>query len=123
MTAGFESEDSKNVILPAFVVVGVRVPLVAVGNSAGGVTPIGAGAINYLQALLPNYNRHRMSFGVGIRDLLPGLDFDLFAGGMFENTDRFAGTIASIESYWVGAGLTWRFGRGASECLHIPDEW
>jgi long-chain fatty acid transport protein len=68
-------------------------------------------------------SQHRLTGGVGIRDLLPGLDFDLFAGGMFKNTDRFADTIASIESYWVGAGITWRFGRGASESLHVPNEW
>ena len=49
-------------------------------------------------------------------DVLPGLDLDLFAGGMFEEGDQFASTIASVESYWAGLGMTWRFGRGAVEC-------
>jgi hypothetical protein len=29
---------------------------------------------------------------------------------MFENSDQFASTIASVESYWVGSYLTWHFG-------------
>jgi hypothetical protein len=46
-------------------------------------------------------------------DVLPGLDFDAFAGGMFAASQTF-GTLTSIraESYWIGAGFTWRFGRG-----------
>lgn len=96
----------------------------AVLDSLGGVPlPDGVPALRYVQGQFAAISQHRLTGGVGIRDLLPGLDFDLFAGGMFENTDRFASTIASIESYWVGAGITWRFGRGASECLHTPNEW
>ena len=49
--------------------------------------------------------------------MLPGVDFDLFAGGMFDASLSFAGgaVVSSLESYWIGAGLTWRFGRGACE--------
>ena len=52
-----------------------------------------------------------MTMSVGISDVLPGMDFDISAGGMFKETDQFASTIASVESYWVGLGMTWRFGR------------
>jgi long-chain fatty acid transport protein len=50
-----------------------------------------------------------------VLDVLPGVDFDVYGGGMFQETDQFATTIATVESYWVGAGVTWRFGRGACE--------
>jgi hypothetical protein len=35
---------------------------------------------------------------------------DMLVGGMFEQTGQFDTTIASVESYWVGTYLTWRFG-------------
>ena len=35
-------------------------------------------------ALFPNINQHRISGGIGLTDILPGVDLDLFAGGMFE---------------------------------------
>jgi long-chain fatty acid transport protein len=96
----------------------------AVLDSVGGVPlPDGIPGVRYVQGQFAAISQHRLTGGVGIRDVLPGLDFDLFAGGMFKNTDRFAGTIASVESYWVGAGITWRFCRGASECLHIANQW
>ncbi len=87
------------------------------GGSAGGVTPPGLlSAIQYLQGQMAAVNEHRISAGVGVRDVLPGLDFDLFAGGMFEASQQFGPfTSASVESYWLGAGMTWRFGRGACE--------
>jgi hypothetical protein len=34
---------------------------------------------------------------------------------MFEESDQFASTIASVESYWLGSYLTWRFGAGAND--------
>ena len=82
------------------------------GISAGGVTPPGGQtAIEYAQALFPAINEHRITFGVGIQNLLPGLDFDLFAGGMFDETQEYGPfTTTSVESYWVGAGMTWKFG-------------
>ena len=61
-------------------------------------------------------NQHRISAGVGLTDVLPGLDFDAFAGGMFEASQSFGPlTNISIESYWLGIGFTWRFGRGDIE--------
>ncbi len=86
----------------------------AVVTSIGGVPlPDGIPALRYIQGQFAAISQHRITGGVGVRDVLPGVDFDLYAGGMFKNTDQFAGTIASVESYWVGLGFTWRFGRGA----------
>ena len=91
-----------------------------VGVSAGGVP---FPAVTYIQSQFAAINPHRLTAGVGTRDVLPGIDLDLFAGGMFENTEQFGTTIASVQSYWVGAGLTWRFGRGCCERLPVPDSW
>jgi long-chain fatty acid transport protein len=88
------------------------------GSSAGGVSPPGGRPlIEYTQALLAVSNQHRLTGGIGVVDVLPGIDLDLFAGGMFESSQDFAGgsVTASLESYWVGAGMTWRFNRGACE--------
>jgi len=88
----------------------------AVGNSAGGIILPGAAAhVQYLQALNAAIPQHRMTGGVGVRDVLPGIDFDVLAGGMFEATQTFGLATASVESYWVGAGITWRYGRGSCE--------
>jgi long-chain fatty acid transport protein len=82
------------------------------GGTAGGVTPPGAqAAIRYVQAQFAAINEHRISGGVGIKDMLPNVDFDIFAGGMLEASQQFGPlTSASVESYWIGAGLTWHFG-------------
>jgi long-chain fatty acid transport protein len=95
------------------------------GSSAGGVTPPGLqNAIQYVQAQFPAINQHRISGGVGVRDLLPGLDADLFAGGMFNATENFGPlTSTRLQSYWIGMGLTWRFGRGHSHDLPVADDW
>jgi long-chain fatty acid transport protein len=93
-----------------------------VGISAGGVT-VGVDALQYIQAQLAVVNEHRITAGVGIVDALPGVDFDLFAGGMFYDSQRFGASAASLESYWIGAGLTWRFGRGSCHGTSAPDKW
>jgi len=68
--------------------------------------------------------QHRISGGFGIRDILPGLDFDAMAGGMFRDSEQLGQfTTTSIESYWIGGGLTWRFRRGSCERLQTPDTW
>ena len=62
--------------------------------------------------------------GVGVADVLPGIDLDLMAGGMFRDSEQLGDfTTTSIEGYWIGLGMTWRFGRGACECLPAPDSW
>ncbi len=81
-----------------------------------------AGA-QYVQAQFPATNQHRISGGLGVKNLLPGIDLDLFAGGMFQADDQLGATAISVESYWVGFGTTWRFGRGACERLPVPDRW
>lgn len=86
------------------------------GGSAGGVSPPGGRpVIEYVQSTLAVSNEHRISAGVGISDALPGIDLDLFAGGMFDSSSTFAdGAInSSLESYWIGLGVTWNFGRGS----------
>ena len=90
------------------------------GVSAGGVAPPGAvAAIQYAQGLMAITSPHRLSAGFGKRDVLPGLDFDMFAGGMFNHFEQIgAFTSSSIESYWIGLGLTWRGGGGRYE-----DSW
>lgn len=91
---------------------------------AGGILPPdGLPAIQYLQSQFPAINEHRISGGVGIQNFLPGVDLDLNAGGMLGASDQFGQSAASVESYWVAFGLTWRFSRGASERLSVPDRW
>ncbi len=89
------------------------------GVSLGGVNlpgPTALAAAHYLQAQLGITNRHRLSAGIGIPNALPGIDIDFTAGGMFDSSEDFGSfTSASVESYWVAFGLTWRFGRGACE--------
>jgi long-chain fatty acid transport protein len=96
----------------------------AVLGGAGGVfPPYGIPAIRYVQGQFAAISQHRITGGIGCRDILPGIDLDLSAGGMFENSDTFSTTTATIESYWLAVGLTWRFGRGACERLPVPDHW
>ncbi len=93
-------------------------------TSIGGVPlPDGLPALRYVQGQFAAISQHRMTGGVSMHDVLPGIDFDLFAGGMFRNTDQFATTRVSVESYWIGFGVTWRFGRGACQSLCVPDQW
>ena len=93
--------------------------------SAGGVTPPGTvNAIQYIQGTLAVINPHRISAGVGVRDVLPGIDLDLMGGGMFEASEQLGAlTAVSVESYWAGAGITWRFGRGSCRRLPAPNQW
>ncbi len=92
--------------------------------NVGGI-PLGdLPAVRYTQGLLAVTNQHRISAGVGVVDVLPGIDMDLMAGGMFRDTEQLGDfTETSVESYWIGVGLTWRFGRGACQDLTTPDSW
>lgn len=94
------------------------------GRSIGGVVVPDFRAARYTQGLLAITSQHRITFGVGVADVLPGIDLDLMAGGMFRDSQQLgSSTITSIESYWIGAGLTWRFGRGACCGTSAPDCW
>ena len=93
------------------------------GDVIGGVTPPGAAnAIQYIQGLAPNINKHRFTMGIGVPNIMPGVDLDLFGGGMFLGEGQFGQTAVSVESYYVGGGMTWRFGRG-SGCNIAPNSW
>ncbi|MAR13860.1 MAG: hypothetical protein CL681_28285 [Blastopirellula sp.] len=88
-----------------------------VGSGLGGVLPPGGiNHVEYIQALFAAIPQHRITAGVSAKDVLPGVDLDFFAGGMFEATETFGVTTASLKGYWLGTGLTWHFGRGAAEC-------
>jgi long-chain fatty acid transport protein len=91
-----------------------------VAPTIGGVTP--QATVDYIAALFPNANEHRISGGIGM-SIMPGVEMDIFAGGMFEDTQDFGQTAVSVESYWVGFGTTWRFGRGGCGHLGVPDRW
>tara|TARA_R110002073_G_scaffold172563_8_gene329745 strand:+ start:2547 stop:3767 length:1221 start_codon:yes stop_codon:yes gene_type:complete len=85
-----------------------------VADNIGGVSPPGdRDHIRYIQGQLAAIAQHRITAGVGVLDVLPGVDLDLFAGGMFKESQTFSTTTASLEGYWVGFGLTWRFCRGS----------
>ena len=83
----------------------------AVASSIGGIpVPDGIPGLRYIQGQFAAISQHHLTGGVGIADVLPGLDMDLLAGGMFQGTDQFASTISTVESYWVGTYFTWKFG-------------
>ena len=86
----------------------------------GGIVP--QAPVDYISALFPNINEHRISGGLGM-EILPGVEVDLFAGGMFEDSRAFTDTAVSVVSYWVGFGTTWRFGRGACGSDRVCDLW
>lgn len=95
------------------------------GNNVGGVIqPGNLAAVRYTQGLLAITSQHRMTFGVGVTDVLPGIDFDLMGGGMFRDTQQLGNfTTTSIESYWLATGITWRFGRGSCDSAATPGSW
>ena len=65
--------------------------------------------------LFRSVNRHRIGAGFGYADVIPGVDFDAFGGGMFPATE-FLGDSTRVDlcSYWLGIGCTWRYDRSAS---------
>ena len=84
------------------------------GPNLGGVIQDGGlPVVRYSQALLAVTSQHRMSLGLGVVDVLPGVDLDLMGGGMFLDNEQLGPfTSTSIESYWLGFGLTWRYSGG-----------
>ena len=61
---------------------------------------------------MPVVNQHRITGGIGYQGfLIPNLDLDLFAGGLFNGGDDFgADTHTSLAMYYAGVGMTWRYG-------------
>jgi len=93
-------------------------------NIGGVVQPGGIPVVRYSQGLLAVTGQHRLTGGVGIVDLLPGIDADVMGGGMFHSSQQLGDyTNTSISSYWLGFGLTWRFNRGSCEKLPAPERW
>jgi long-chain fatty acid transport protein len=91
-----------------------------VGGAAGGILPPVAveAALQYTQATVAVANHHRMTVGAGLRDVLPGVDLDLFAGYMFGASERLGDfTATDVKSYWLGGGLTWHFGRRCQQTV------
>jgi long-chain fatty acid transport protein len=88
------------------------------------IQPGGLPAVRYTQGLLAITPQHRISAGLGVVDLLPGINFDLFAGGMFRDTQQLGNfTTTSVSGYWIGFGFTWQFGRGACCPPPVPNSW
>lgn len=87
-----------------------------VGVNVGGAV-IGANATQYFQATeLAAIYRHRITGGVGIKELLPNMDLDLFVGGVLKESQNFGThTQASIQGWYTGLGFTWHFGKPACE--------
>jgi long-chain fatty acid transport protein len=83
-----------------------------VGNSLDGF-PVAQEQIQLFQAAaVPAVNQHRFTAGVGRQGfLVPNLDLDLFAGGLFKGQDEFGSHArASLAVYYIGMGMTWRYG-------------
>jgi long-chain fatty acid transport protein len=79
----------------------------------GGVTP--QAGIDYFQALFPAMNQHRFTAGVGVPDVVGGMDLDLHVGGMPRSSERRGQTEASLASYWIAVGMSWKFGNGCGK--------
>jgi len=82
-----------------------------VGTSFDGI-PVSRDQLQFYQAsILPAVNQNRITGGIGRQDfLLPGMDLDLFAGGMLPASDNFGPhNSASLAVYYIGMGMTWRF--------------
>jgi long-chain fatty acid transport protein len=87
------------------------------GSTIGPIqVPGGIPAARYVQSQFAIINEHRMTGGIGVRDLLMrGLDFDAFAGGMFPASQTLGNwTTVNVASYWLGVGFTWHFDQASS---------
>jgi long-chain fatty acid transport protein len=87
----------------------------SVGSSLDGFPVAQDNVLLFQAGSAPFVNQHRLTFGIGQRGVMvPNLDIDLFAGGMFKASDNFGpNTTASLAVYYAGLGLTWRFGAAA----------
>jgi long-chain fatty acid transport protein len=87
-----------------------------VGGNLDG-NPIGQANVQLFQAAsAPFVNQNRLTVGVGRTGfLVPNLDLDVFGGVMFNASENFGpDTSASLALYYLGLGLTWKFGDGSS---------
>ncbi|MGA2255242.1 MAG: hypothetical protein ABSG53_11315 [Thermoguttaceae bacterium] len=82
-----------------------------VGTSFDGI-PVSRDQLQFYQAaIIPAVNQNRITGGIGRQDFLfPGMDLDLFAGGMLPASDNFGPhNSASLAVYYIGMGMTWHF--------------
>lgn len=92
--------------------------------NVGGVPLGNLPSVRYTQGLMAITSQHRISAGLGVVDVLPGVNLDMSAGGMFRSREQLGpATNTSIASYWVSMGLTWRFGRGSCCPSSAPNQW
>ena len=92
-----------------------------VGSNLDG-NPIGQANVQLFQAgSAPFINQNRLTVGIGREGfMVPNLDVDLFGGVLFKNTESFGpDTTASLAIYYVGLGMTWKFG----ECSPRPCDY
>jgi long-chain fatty acid transport protein len=89
----------------------------SVGGNLDGF-PVGQDAVQLFQAAsTATISQHRITVGIGRQGfLVPSLDLDLFAGGLLNAHDEFGNSQTSIAVYYIGTGLTWRFG----DCGLLP---
>ena len=83
-----------------------------VGNRLSGL-PVVQDAIQFFQASeTAVINQHRVTGGFGREGFLfRCMDLDLFAGGLLPAEDQFGDhTRVSVAAYYLGMGLTWRYG-------------
>ena len=83
----------------------------SVGSNLDGF-PVGQDAVQLFQAAsTATINQHRITVGIGRQGfLVPTLDLDLFAGALINAHDEFGASQASLAMYYLGTGLTWRYG-------------
>ncbi len=88
------------------------------GAAINGI-PVGQAVVEYYQATQAGViSEHRLTGGIGYDDFLPGVSFDLFAGGLFPTSEQFGEhTSASLDIWYIGGGVTWRFGQ--RECCEV----
>ncbi len=80
-------------------------------NVGGFTLPDGIPGVRYVQGQFAAITQHRITTGIGVQDVMPGVDFNLFGGFAFAASDQFAATRVRIDgNYWIGFGTTWRFG-------------
>jgi long-chain fatty acid transport protein len=86
----------------------------SVGDNLDGF-PVGQAFVQLFQASsAAAISQHRITAGIGLQGfLVPTLDLDLFAGGLFNAHDTFGDSQTSLAMYYLGMGLTWRYG----DCL------
>lgn len=83
---------------------------------------VGGNLLRYLQATQgPAISQHRITTGFGIKEILPSVDLDMFAGAQLRQSQSLGlGSSASYVAWFAGFGLTWRFGYCPSETCAAP---